>query len=76
MDKAVAITAAARELACLIYLMVTQGEEYAEKGMEAYEERRINRSFSRLDRQAHKLGYKLVRLNHNEEKTGAAKSAA
>lgn len=76
MDKAVAITATARELACLIYLMVTQGEEYAENGMEAYEERRINRSFSRLHRQAHKLGYKLVRLNDNEEKTGAAKSAA
>ena len=35
-DRAVAITATARELACLIYLMVTRGEEYVEKGMDAY----------------------------------------
>ena len=76
MDKAVAITATARELACLIYLMVTHGEEYTEKGMKAYEQRRKNRSFSHLDRQAQKLGYKLGRLNDNEEKTEATKSAA
>ena len=32
-DKLVAITATARELACLIYLMITRGEEYVEQGM-------------------------------------------
>ena len=35
-DRAIAITATACELACLIYLMVTRGEEYVEKGMDAY----------------------------------------
>ena len=33
-DKPVAITATAREIAWLIYLMVTRGEEYVEQGME------------------------------------------
>ena len=76
MDTAIAITATARELACLIYLMVTQGEEYVEKGMEAYEERRQNRRYSRLDRQAQRLGYKLVRLNNSDEETKVTQSAA
>ena len=76
MDTAIAITATARELACLIYLMVTQGEEYVEKGMEAYEERRQNRRYSRLDRQAQRLGYKLVRLNNSDEETKMTQSAA
>ena len=76
MDTAIAITATARELACLIYLMVTQGEEYVEKGMEAYEQRRQNRRYSRLDRQAQRLGYKLVRLNNSDEETRVTQSAA
>ena len=76
MDTAIAITATARELACLIYLMVTQGEVYVEKGMEAYEERRQNRRYSHLDRQAQRLGYKLVRLNNNDEQTNVTQSAA
>ena len=76
MDTAIAITATARELACPIYLMVTQGEEYVEKGMEAYEERRKNRRCSRLDRQARRLGYKLIRLNNSDEETRVTQSAA
>ena len=76
MDTAIAITATARELARLIYLMVTQGEEYVEKGMEAYEERRQNRRYSRLDRQAQRLGYKLIRLNNSDEETRVTQSAA
>lgn len=55
-DRAVAITATARELACLIYLMVTRGEEYVEKGMDAYEKRRIDRTFANLNRKARTLG--------------------
>ena len=35
----------------------TQVEEYVEKGMEAYEERRQDRRYSRLDWQAQRLGY-------------------
>ena len=60
MDTPVAITATARELACLIYLMVTKGQEYVEHGLEAYERRRLIRKFAHLDRQAHKLGFQLV----------------
>ena len=55
-DAPVAITA--RELACLIYLMVTRGEAYVEKGREAYGKRRIDRTLSNLHRKA--LGYQLV----------------
>ncbi len=39
-----AITASARELACLIYTLVTRGEEYVERGIETYEQRRVDRS--------------------------------
>ena len=67
LDTPVAITATARELACLIYLMVTKGEEYVEQGLEAYEKRRLNRKFAHLDRQAHKLGFHLVPTTQDSE---------
>ena len=38
MDTPVAIKATARELACLVYLMVTEGQEYVEQGIDAYGE--------------------------------------
>ena len=66
-DAPVAITATARELACLIYLMVTRGEAYIEKGMEAYERRRINRTLSNLHRKARALGYQLVQPAEDQE---------
>ncbi len=59
-DTPVAITATARELACLIYLIVTRGEQYVEKGMQAYEKRRIDRSLANLRRKARTLGYQLI----------------
>ena len=75
-DKPVAITATARELACLIYLMITRGEEYVEQGMEIYEQRRLNRSFAHLDRRAKQLGYQLVQIAENDREQKVAKSAA
>ena len=75
-DKPVAITATARELACLIYLMVTRGEEYVEQGMEAYEKRRLNRTFANLGRRAKQLGYELVQIAENDEDQKLARSAA
>ncbi len=75
-DAAVAITATARELACLIYLMVTRGEEYVEKGMDAYEKRRIDRTFANLNRKARTLGYRLVQAAVNEEMPNGAPAAA
>ena len=67
MDTPVAIKATARELACLIYLMVTEGQEYVEQGIGAYEKRRLNRKFAHLDRQAQKLGLQLVPKTQGEE---------
>ena len=75
-DKAVAITATARELACLIYLMVTRGEEYVEQGMDAYEKRRIDRTFTNLNRKARKLGYELVQTADNNNETSGAIATA
>ena len=74
-DTAVAITATARELACLIYLMVTRGEEYVEKGMDAYEKRRIDRTFANLTRKARTLGYRLVQAVVEEVPSGAPAAA-
>ena len=64
-DTPVAITATARELACLIYLIVTRGEQYVEKGMQAYEKRRIDRSLANLRRKARTLGYQLIHPAHD-----------
>ena len=75
-DKPVAITATARELAWLIYLMVTRGEEYVEQGMEAYEKRRLNRTFAHLGRRAKQLGYQLVQIAENDREQEVAESAA
>ncbi len=76
MDTPVAITATARELACLVYLMVTKGEEYVEQGLEAYERRRLNRKFAHLGRQAQKLGFHLLPNPQNcEEQTPMSSTA-
>jgi len=66
-DTPVAITATARELACLIYLMVTRGQDYVEKGMQAYEKRRIDRTLANLSRKARTLGYQLVQPPDDKE---------
>ena len=49
--------------------MVTRGDEYVEKGTEAYEKRRMNRRFSCLDRQAQRLGYQLVQITPKKKTT-------
>ena len=76
MDTSVAVVATARELACLIYLMVTRGQQYAEQGMEVYESRRQDRKFSSLRRQAKKLGFQLVEIGDNNKNTITATSMA
>ena len=75
-DKPVAITATARELASLIYMMVTRSEEYVERGMALYEQRRLNRAFSHLDRRAKQLGYQLVQIVEDDKEQGLAISMA
>ena len=76
MDTPVAIKATARELACLIYLMVTEGQDYVEQGIDAYEKRRLNRRFAHLDRQAQKLGFQLIPKTQGEEKQNPMPSIA
>ena len=45
MDTPVAIKATARDLACLVYLMVAEGQGCVEQGIDACEKRRLNRKF-------------------------------
>ena len=76
MDTPVAIKATARELACLIYLMVTEGQDYVEQGIDAYEKRRLNRRFAHLDRQAQKLGFQLIPKTQGKQKQNPMPSIA
>ncbi len=66
-DAPVAVTATARELACLVYTLVTNGEEHLERGMDAHGRRRVNRTVTNLGRRARQLGYHLVRIPESPE---------
>ena len=56
MDKAPAIKATAHQLARLIYTMITRGQPYVEKGIDAFEEVRQQRQRRALERRARALG--------------------
>jgi transposase len=60
MDKAPAIKATAHQLARLIYAMLTQGQEYVERGIEDFEAVRRDRQIKHLHRKARSLGLELV----------------
>jgi hypothetical protein len=60
MDKPKAVTAAAHKLARLIYAMLTQGEEYTNRGQAYYEERYRQRVVVNLNRRAQQLGMQVV----------------
>ena len=60
MDTAKAIKATAHQLARLIYAMLTQGQAYVEKGIEAYETRSKARQLRALQRKASKFGLAIV----------------
>lgn len=75
LEKAVAVERAARELACLIYMMVTRGEEYVERGMEAHERNRTQRAMTSLTRRARQLGFALVAIDENQPTTNVVISA-
>ena len=60
MDKPKAVTAAAHKLAWLIYTMLTNGEEYIDRGQDYYEERYRQRVLWNLAQRAEKMGMKLV----------------
>ena len=60
MDKPRAITATAHKLARLIYLMLTRGQEYVDRGEAYYEERHKQRVIASLRRKAASLGMQLT----------------
>lgn len=60
MSKPKAVTAAAHNLARLIYIMLTKGEEYTDQGQAYYEERYRQRVLHNLNRRAQQLGMTLV----------------
>ncbi len=55
-----AITATARKLACLIYRMVTKGQEYCDIGHEKYEQKMNQQMVKKLEKKANSLGYQLT----------------
>jgi hypothetical protein len=64
MDKPKAVTAATHKLVRLIYTMLTNGEEYTDRGQDYYEERYRQRVLWNLAQRAEKMGMKLV-VNEN-----------
>ncbi len=59
MDSAKAIKATAHQLARLIYAILTRGQAYVEKGIEAYEALSKDRQLRALQRKASKFGLTL-----------------
>jgi len=62
MDGASAIKATAHQLARLVYAMLTKGQPYVEKGIEAFEARTQERQLKALQKKAQKLGLELVEM--------------
>ena len=60
MEGKAAVKAMARYLACLVYRMLTKGEEYVDRGAAYFEKKRSEREMVRLNRKAADLGMKLV----------------
>ena len=60
MDRPKAVTAAAHKLARLIYAMLTNGEEYTDRGQSYFEERYRQRVLHNLAQKAKAMGMQLV----------------
>ena len=63
LDPAQAITATAHKLARLVYRMLRHGQQYVDRGMDAYERDLQERTVKSLKRKAKHLGYTLVSLS-------------
>lgn len=57
-----AITATARKIACLIYRMVTKGQEYYDLGVEKYEQKVNEQQITNLSKRARSLGFQLAEI--------------
>ena len=75
-DAPAAIAAAVRELACLTCTLAARGEECAERGIEACERRRVDRTVSSPGRSARQLGCQPVRMPEDTDGTVGAGSMA
>lgn len=62
LGPAKAITATARKLGCLIYRMVTKGQEYVRVGSERYEQQIKEQQLKNLQKRAKILGYQLTEI--------------
>ena len=60
MDGKSAVKAMAHYLACLVYRMLTKGQEYVDRGAAYFENKRTEREILSLTRKATQLGMKLV----------------
>jgi transposase len=60
MEGKKAVKAMARYLACLVYRLLTRGQDYVDRGAAYYESKRAERDMIRLKRRATELGLKLV----------------
>ena len=60
LDKPKAITAMAHKLARLIYVLLTKGTEYVDRGLAYEEERYRQRTLYYLNRRASALGFTLT----------------
>lgn len=60
MDGKKAVKAMARYLACLVYRLLTKGQEYVDRGVAYFEKKRSEREIVGLKRKAAELGMKLV----------------
>lgn len=60
MEGEKAVKAMAHYLACLVYRMLTKGQEYVDRGAAYYEGKRAARDLNYLKRKATELGFQLV----------------
>lgn len=62
-----AITATARKLACLFYRLLKYGQDYVERGLEAYERQYNEQLVKSLQKQAARLGFEVVQITPSTE---------
>jgi transposase len=60
MEGEKAVKAMAHYLACLVYRMLTKGQEYVDRGAAYYERKRATRDVNYLKRKARELGFQLL----------------
>lgn len=60
MEGPEAAKAMAHFLACLVYRLLTKGQEYIDRGAAYFEKKRSERQVAMLQRQAAQLGLQLV----------------